>query len=684
MTLDELQTLREGWDFEAKLAHGRGGAGALPDSFWATYSAMANTEGGVILLGAKERPDHSLVALGIPDLDKLERDLWSTLENPSTVSVNLLGRRDVERVEVDDKVLLLVRVPKAPRGKRPVFLKGSWEQTYVRVYEGDHKVDSDVARRMLADAQPLRDSEVLEGYSFDDFDPDSVRLYREIFAMRRPEHPYLRHEGAEFLKDLRAWGVDRGRGREGPTRGGVLMFGREATLRDLNPHWHLSYQELPGDEEMHRRWLDRVAPDGTWEANVFTFYRKVFPKLRAGVKAPFFLDAGLFRGDEGPVHAALREALVNTLVHADYDGPAGVRVLQRPAGFEFVNPGLPLVSVEQVWRGGVSVTRNPTLQHLFALLGLGEREGSGGPAIRQAWMSQHWQKPVLRPDVETNETHLVLRQVSLLPQDSLDALREQWGQRFLSLDELGRLILVTAHAEGRISHARIRELTDEHSRDLTLKLQELVRSGFLEAQGERRGRKTYAAAAETEAPLEALPLFAGAAARLHEASDAVDPSAASGQAFPAPPFGSSPQSDLSSPQSDLSSPQSDLSSPQSGASSPQSGASSPQGTDPFSQPCPQSSAGSAGTTPQQEQAVVRVAESSWAASANLRAAITVLCRAGFLTVAELAGALNRKPRTIRENHLREMVRSGQLELRYPEQPHHPEQAYRTATPDEAP
>jgi ATP-dependent DNA helicase RecG len=156
------------------------------------------------------------------------------------------------------------------------------------------------------------------------------------------------------------------------------------------------------------------------------------------------------------VHQAVREALVNTLVHADYQGRSGVRLIRARSSFEFINPGLLLVSPEQVWRGGVSEPRNPALQKLFGLLQLGEREGSGGPKLRHVWQQQHWRLPHLGQDTEDSETHLVLRQESLLPEPVVEALVSRLHDGFTNQDEVGRSILVTAEAEGSITHARAR------------------------------------------------------------------------------------------------------------------------------------------------------------------------------------------------------------------------------------
>lgn len=616
MTPDDLETLREGWEFEAKLAAGRDGQGAVPESLWETYSAMANTEGGVIVLGAKELPDGSLQLQGIADIEKVERDLWNLLQNPQKVNANLLRRDDVRRVELDGRALLVIQVPKAPRSQRPVHLNGSWEtKTYLRVHEGDRVADREVARRMLADAQPDHDAQVLDGYGVADFHAESVRQYRQLLASKRPDHPFLREDDTGFLRQIGALGRDRLRNTDGITLGGLIMLGREDAIRDRFPHWHLSYRELPADVAAGPRWLDRIAPDGTWNANVFEFYSRVILKLHQGLKVPFALDADLFRNDTSSPHAALREALVNTLIHADYEGRSGVRVLRDPSGYEFINPGLLLVTPEQVWRGGVSESRNPVLQRLFGLLQLGEREGSGGPAIRQAWAQQHWSAPNLWEEVALSETHLKLRQVSLLPQESVDAVRAWLGAAFDGLDELGRLALVTAHAERGFNHARLRDLTSAHPRDITLKLQELVRKGFLVPSGNTRAT-TYRLAPDSGGTSGGVEQSSGSSEETSE------------------------ESSFSSEESSLGSEESSLGSEESLADG--------------------------GNT------------RGWATRAKQLDAVLAFCADHWRTLPEIAHAMGRTDSTVRTMYLRPLLQQDALERRHPESPRHPHQAYRTA------
>jgi predicted HTH transcriptional regulator len=630
MTLEDLDILREGWAFEAKLASGADGRGELPASLWETYSAFANTNGGIIVLGLAENRDGTFDIRGIADIDKVERDLWNTVNNRQKVSANLLTQSSIAREQVEGRTLLVIRVPKAPRSQRPVHLNGSWEtKTYVRLHDGDRIASSDVARRMLADAHPERDSSVIDGYTEADLDPESIRRYRNVLGSKRPEHPFLAEDDRAFLRQIGALRSIREKNADGLTLGGLLVLGREQAIRERFPHWHLSYRELPGDPSAGPRWVDRISSDGTWNANLFEFYNRIVIKLYQGLKVPFALDADQYRQDETAAHRAVREAFVNTLIHADFEGRGGIRVLRDPSGFEFINPGLLLVTVDQVWKGGVSEPRNPTVQRLFGLLQLGEREGSGGPTIRRAWADQHWRAPDLVEDVENTELHLKLRQVSLLPEESVAAVRDVCGASFDAQDELGRLALVTAHSEGGLTHAQLAALTDAHPRDVTLKLQDLVRRGLLVGSGRPRSMR-YRLRSRTE----------GGTAGTVKSSDT-----------------SSPTSDTSSPSTVKSS---DTSSPTSEESSEESSATSEESSE-------ESSATSEETR-------------GWKPMEKQLDAVVALCVADWRTLPEISAALGRQPSTVRTMYLRPLLERGALVRKYPDQPNHPHQAYRAANP----
>ena len=117
---------------------------------------------------------------------------------------------------------------------------------------------------------------------------------------------------------MKGYREDRREDIAGLTLAGLLMFGKADSITDAYacPQYFPDYREYFSPDP-NDRWTDRIYPDGTWEANLFQFYYRVYPKLAAVLPKPFALKDGV-REDETPTHIALREAFINALVHCDY------------------------------------------------------------------------------------------------------------------------------------------------------------------------------------------------------------------------------------------------------------------------------------------------------------------------------------------------------------------------------
>jgi predicted HTH transcriptional regulator len=240
---------------------------------------------------------------------------------------------------------------------------------------------------MLAEqVDDSRDRKILPGFDLHDIDIESLHRYRQMLSSLRPDHPWNALPDQEFLRVQGGFRQDRQSGEKGLTLAGLLMFGQWPSIQEAVPDYFVDYQEQGEDKGSRTRWLDRVVPDGTWSGNIFDFFLKISRKLTADLKVPFLLK-GHVRQDDTLLHRALREALVNTLVHADYSDRASILITKDPQGFLFRNPGLMRVPTEQALRGGESDCRNQTLHQLFLMINLGERAGSGLPKIRQGWES---------------------------------------------------------------------------------------------------------------------------------------------------------------------------------------------------------------------------------------------------------------------------------------------------------
>jgi len=385
-TLEDINNLSENVELECKLAAGRDGKGQLPKDFWPTYSSFANTRGGVILLGVKEKKG-TFSLQGVAEPQRLVTSLFNHLNNPQKVSVNLLTDRDVQILSIEERQFVLIRIPAASRQNKPVFLNGNPLQgnTFRRLHEGDRPCDDATVKRMLAEqVEDSRDRKILPGFDLHDIDIESLHRYRQMLSSLRPDHPWNTLPDQEVLRVQGGFRQDRQSEEKGLTLAGLLMFGQWPSIQEALPGYFVDYQEQGEDKGSHTRWLDRVIPDGTWSGNIFDFFLKTSRKLTADLKVPFQLK-GHFRQDDTPLHRALREALVNTLVHADYSDRASILIKKNPEGFLFRNPGLMRVPTEQALQGGESDCRNQTLHQLFLMINLGERAGSGLPKIRQGW-----------------------------------------------------------------------------------------------------------------------------------------------------------------------------------------------------------------------------------------------------------------------------------------------------------
>ncbi len=133
LDFNNLGKYRENNRIEAKKA-----TGGLPESIWETYSAFANTEGGIILLGVIENEDKSLQAIDLTDPESLVMDFWDMVNNPAVASANILTSECVTIENIGSKRIVAIRVPKAPEQDRPVFVYNDPVQgAYLRVGESD-------------------------------------------------------------------------------------------------------------------------------------------------------------------------------------------------------------------------------------------------------------------------------------------------------------------------------------------------------------------------------------------------------------------------------------------------------------------------------------------------------------------------------------------------------------------
>lgn len=368
----------EGNDLEYKKAKN-----ALPDSFWETYSAFANTNGGKIILGIDEKNEDPYQ--GVNDPQKIRDNLFALVANKQKVSCNLLTDNDIEYVSIPDKErqLMVITIREASSDQKPVHLKNDFRESYKRLGEGDVKLDKEELKYLMASSHDDIDSELLTNYDENDLNIETIKEYKNLLVELSGNTKYINMPLRAFLTEIGVFKKDRTDGIYKLTAGGLLFFGKYNSIISRYPKFQLDYFEK--DNSLSTRWNDRVSTGDMMypDLKMYDFFNLAYKKLTATTNDRFELNDESahrlpFKKD---LSESIREALVNCLMHAYYDFDSPIVITAYNDFYEFKNPGKMKISIPEFIHGGTSKTRNSTISSLFRRIGMSEKAGSGGPKI---------------------------------------------------------------------------------------------------------------------------------------------------------------------------------------------------------------------------------------------------------------------------------------------------------------
>ena len=418
--LAALLGIRDGIEnltLEVKRATGKDGKGEIPSDFYPTYSAFANTLGGIVVLGLEEKKsgDNFIYKIaGIREPDKLIDKLSSDLNNNTKVSRNCVAPDGIQKISAGDAWIIVIRIEKADRTEKPVYLNGNpINNTYIRRASGDCPASEEDVRYMIRDAAARPDDEeILSAYTSKDLNPKSVLSYRNLFRSSNPSHRWNTLSDEDFLEKIKAINTSREKDISGVTRAGLLMFGYAEDITNIYPFYYVDYIEKYSADSK-TRYDNRISSnDGTWSGNLCDYFIKVLEHLSEDLPTPFRLH-GAQRIDENPKTEVLREALTNTIIHADYTDRAPVKIEKYPDKYVFTNPGHMRRPLRLAIEGGISDCRNRLLQNMFGHIGFGDQEGFGiSSIIYEIWEAETNTKPEYLEKTEPRRTVLILRGLS--------------------------------------------------------------------------------------------------------------------------------------------------------------------------------------------------------------------------------------------------------------------------------
>lgn len=369
-------------DFEVKEAKSE-----VPKSSWESVSAFSNTAGGWLIFGVKKLgKDYQF--LGVKNAEKVSQDFLGVLRNGSKFNKKLTSKS--KKYQIDKRIILAFYIEAKHPREKPIYYDNP-KNTFIRAGGADQRATQEEIDNFYRTSSFEEKDKELTELKFEDLDKETISQYRTFFTQVNPTHRYNTLADREFLEKL---GVIKD---NKVTFGGLLIFGKEDDLLDLISNYRIEYLEIAGTsyEDAPTKYNYRISS----EKNLFLTFFDVYERLLKQIEIPFSVKQGV--RDDDPSHLqALREALVNLIIHTDYFSLSNPRIRVFSNRLEFFNPGALPKKIELILKEDFSLPRNPIIAKAFRFLRFSENIGSGFHKMINGWSKKYGIKPIIDGDFD--------------------------------------------------------------------------------------------------------------------------------------------------------------------------------------------------------------------------------------------------------------------------------------------
>ncbi len=436
-------------------------------------------DGGYIILGVSVDesslfPQYKVIGTG--DLDKLQSDIATQCANMFNIPV----RPEMFVEQLENKNVLVLYI--AESRQKPIFFKktGLPSGALRRIGSTDQRCTEDDMRIFYQDNVSY-DQTPITGLTIKNIDENAIKRYRVLRKQVNPSAEELTYDDVELLQALGCVN------RQNPTElnmAGLLIFGTSAAQRSTYPMLRIDYIRVPGNQwvqDFNNRFTT-IDMRGSLLLNLF----KLIDAVNADLPKGFMLKENEIQATSvGLPLQALREAIVNALMHRSYREHRPIQIIRYDNRIEIVNPGFSLKSEEKLGFPG-SETRNPFIAAIFHETNLAETKGSGIRAMRRLMQEANLAPPTFESNRDDNEftTRLLLHHF-------LDKKDIEWLKNFevFGLNDSQKQALIFVREVGAIDNQTYRQMADCDTIKATTDLRTLRKNELLLMKG--KGKAAY-------------------------------------------------------------------------------------------------------------------------------------------------------------------------------------------------